>query len=204
MQHHIQGKEPPDLQGQLLQSLESAGSALAQLSRPQNQRAILEIAKSICECFQRGGKLLIAGNGGSLCDAMHMAEELTGYFRRRRPGLPAIALSDPGHLTCVANDAGFEQVFARGIESLGKPGDIFVGLSTSGLSPNLVRAFSAAKQQGLKTLSFLGNGGGALSQVADLEFLVEGRLHSDRIQEVHMTAIHLIIELCETLLFSVE
>lgn len=128
---------------------------------------------------------------------MHMVEELTGYFRRRRPGLPAIALADPGHLTCVANDDGFEQVFARAVQALGKPGDIFAGLSTSGQSRNLARAFEIAKERGLETLAFLGNEGGALKGVADEEFLVEGRLHSDRVQEIHMTAIHLIIELCE-------
>ena len=95
----------------------------------------------VTDCFQRGNKLLIAGNGGSLCDAMHFAEELTGVFREKRPALPAIALSCPGHLTCTGNDLGFDEVFARGIEAIGRPGDLFIGLTTSGNSANLLKAF---------------------------------------------------------------
>ena len=97
-----------------------------------------------------GDKLLLAGNGGSLCDAMHFAEELTGYFRKKRPALPAIALSDPGHLTCVGNDVGFDNVFSRGIEALGKKGDLFIALTTSGNSENIRRAVEVAKEKSLK------------------------------------------------------
>jgi D-sedoheptulose 7-phosphate isomerase len=97
-----------------------------------------EVSASIAECFQSGGKILIAGNGGSLCDAMHFAEELTGQFRLKRQALPALALSDPGHLSCVANDMGFDAVFSRGVEALGRPGDILIVLTTSGNSQNLI------------------------------------------------------------------
>jgi D-sedoheptulose 7-phosphate isomerase len=145
--------------------------------------------------------LLIAGNGGSLCDAMHFAEELTGQFRKKRAALPAIALSEPGHLTCTANDMGYDEVFARGVEAFGKPGDLFVGLTTSGNSPNIVRAFEEAKKRGLKTVSFLGKSGGALKGVADFEMLIKNFNTSDRIQEVHMAAIHIIIEAMEYELF---
>ncbi len=193
--------EPEQVRAHLHRRICDAQKALEHLQHPFKLAAIEEIAQSICACFRRGGKVLIAGNGGSLCDAMHMAEELTGYFRRDRPALPAIALSDPGHLSCVANDVGFEWVFARGIEALGKPEDLFIGLSTSGNSPNVVRAFAAASAQKMGTISFLGRSGGALSQVADIELVVEGDFASERIQEAHMTAIHLIIELCELLLF---
>lgn len=154
-------------------------------------------AREIARCFAHGGKLLVAGNGGSLCDAMHFAEELTGFFRKKRPALPAICLGDPGHMSCVANDVGFDEVFARGIEAYGKKGDIFCGLTTSGNSPNLVRAFEEAKKRGLTTIAFLGKGGGKLKGVADHELIIEGFATSDRIQEAHMTAIHIIIEMVE-------
>ncbi len=121
----------------------------------------------IADCFRQGNKLLIAGNGGSLCDASHFAEELTGFFRKPRPALPAIALADPGHLTCVGNDVGYDKVFGRAIEALGKPGDVFVGLTTSGNSPNMVHAFKTAQSLGLKTIALLGKGGGKLKGFSD-------------------------------------
>jgi len=161
-----------------------------------------ESAQVISSCFTQGGKLLLAGNGGSLCDAAHFAEELTGFFRKKRRALPAIVLNDPGHLTCVGNDVGFAEVFARGVEALGRAGDVFVGLSTSGNSQNLIRAFERAKDLDLKTIAFLGKGGGRLKGVADLELLIEGFTTSDRIQEAHMMAIHMIIEGVEALLFE--
>ncbi|MCB1084630.1 MAG: SIS domain-containing protein [Chlamydiia bacterium] len=154
------------------------------------------------DCYKSGGKLIIAGNGGSLCDAMHFAEELTGYFRKERPALPAIALADPGHLTCVGNDAGFEKVFSRGVEAHGREGDLFIALTTSGNSENLIRATQFAKKKGLKTIAFLGKTGGALKGMSDLEWVVSGFETSDRIQEAHMAAIHIIIEQVEQELFS--
>lgn len=156
----------------------------------------------IAECFQAGGKLLIAGNGGSLCDAMHFAEELTGVFRGKRKALPAVALSDPGHLTCVANDIGFDEVFARHVDALGRPGDILILLTTSGNSSNLLKAHLSAKEAKMKTIAFLGKTGGKLRGECDLEWLVPGFGYSDRIQEAHMAAIHIIIEMVEKQLFS--
>lgn len=162
---------------------------------------IEKASQSIAGCFREGGKLLIAGNGGSLCDAMHFAEELTGLFREKRPALPAIALSDPGHLTCTANDLGYEGVFSRAIEALGKPQDIFIALTTSGNSPNLIEGVKTAKGLGLRTIGFLGKTGGKLKNVCDLELHIEGFEYSDRIQEAHMAAIHIIIEMVEKHLF---
>lgn len=176
--------------------------AAGQLKLPQSLAFIESVSQAISHCFQQGNKILIAGNGGSLCDASHFAEELTGFFRKPRQALPAIAFSDPGHITCVSNDLGFEMVFARWIEALGKPGDIFIGLTTSGKSPNIVKAFEEAKKRDLKTIAFLGKGGGKLKGVADYELIIEGFSTSDRIQEAHMAAIHIIIELVESLLFS--
>lgn len=177
--------------------------AITFLQREESLVFIEQAAQKIVTCFQQGGKLLIAGNGGSLCDAMHFAEEMTGVFRETRRALPAIALSDPGHLTCVANDLGYEQVFARSIEAFGKPGDVFIGLTTSGNSPNIVQAVSRAKELGLGTMAFLGKTGGQLNGAADLQLLIEGFPYSDRVQEAHMTAIHIIIQMVEKLLFHV-
>ncbi len=128
---------------------------------PQGISFIKSAAELIVDCFEKNGKLLIAGNGGSLCDAMHFAEELTGVFRETRKALPAIALSCPGHLTCTANDLGFEDVFARGVEAYGHPGDIFIALTTSGNSRNLIKAVKKAQERKLKVISFLGKTGAA-------------------------------------------
>ncbi|MGC1877785.1 MAG: SIS domain-containing protein [Rhabdochlamydiaceae bacterium] len=155
----------------------------------------------IAECFQSGGKILIAGNGGSLCDAMHFAEELTGVFRAQRKPLPAIVLSDPAHITCVANDLGFDEIFSRGIEAFGQTGDIVVILTTSGNSLNIVKAVEYARIKGLKTIAFLGKTGGRVRGQCDLEWVVPGFGYSDRIQEVHMAAIHILIEIVEKRLF---
>ena len=189
------------IEASILEAVEDGVRAIEYLKRQESIQFILDAAKKIIECFQKGGKLLIAGNGGSLCDAMHFAEELTGFFRDKRKALPAIALSDPGHLTCVGNDVGYESVFSRSVEALGKPGDIFIGLTTSGNSVNIIEAMSIAKERGLGTIAFLGKTGGKLKGVADLEWIIEGFRYSDRVQEAHMTAIHIIIEMVEKGLF---
>jgi D-sedoheptulose 7-phosphate isomerase len=178
--------------------------AVTFLKRPSSVAFIERAAHLIAQTFRLGGKLLLAGNGGSLCDAMHFAEELTGQFRKRRPALPAIVLSEPGHLTCVANDMGYDEVFARGVEAFGKPCDVFVVLTTSGNSPNLIRAVEVAREKDLKVISFLGKSGGKLKGCADLELLVDGFATSDRIQEAHMAASHIIIEVIEKILFDVS
>ncbi|NGX55628.1 MAG: Phosphoheptose isomerase [Chlamydiae bacterium] len=190
------------LKEKILQAVEEGQEAVKQLSQPHGIDFIISVAEMLADGFRNGNKLLVAGNGGSLCDAIHFAEELTGLFREVRPALPVIPLSDPGHLTCVANDLGFEQVFSRAIEAYGKPGDIFAGLTTSGKSPNMILAFERAKELGLKTVAFLGKGGGKLRGVADLELVIDGFTTSDRIQEAHMVAIHTLIECVEELLFK--
>lgn len=189
------------LKQMLLQSVNDCIQAVTQLKELHNLEFIEKAATLLARCFREGNKVIIAGNGGSLCDASHFAEELTGFFRGFRPALPAIALTEPGHITCTANDYGFEHIFSRGVEAYGKPGDIFIGLTTSGNSPNIVKAFETAKQQDLHTIAFLGKKGGKLKGVADLEMIVESFNTSDRIQEVHMAAIHLIIQLLEQQLY---
>jgi D-sedoheptulose 7-phosphate isomerase len=183
------------------QAIDDALRAVRCLKEPESLCFIETLSQWMADCFEQGNKLLIAGNGGSLCDAMHFAEELTGVFREKRRALPAIALSCPGHLTCTGNDLGFEEVFARGVEAIGRPGDLFIGLTTSGNSLNLLKAFACAKERGLKTVAFLGKTGGKLKGMSDLEWIVSGFRYSDRIQEAHMTAIHIAIEMVEKKLF---
>lgn len=167
--------------------------------------AFMETASQwIAHCYREGGKVLVAGNGGSLCDAMHFAEELTGVFRVKRKALPALALTDPAHMTCVANDLGFETIFSRGIEAFGNSDDILILLSTSGNSKNICNALAAAKKKGMKTLALLGKTGGQLLGHCDLEWVVPGFEFSDRIQEAHMAAMHIIIEMVERILFFPE
>ncbi len=185
----------------ILKSLQDAIAASNQLILPEAVAFIDGTSRLLAHAFESGNKVIIAGNGGSLCDAGHFAEELTGNFRHYRQALPAIALTDPGHITCVANDMGFEWIFSRGVEAYGKPNDVFIGLSTSGNSLNIIHAFKLAKKLGLKTVAFLGKGGGKLKGVADFELCINGFETSDRVQEAHMTAIHIIIETVERLLF---
>lgn len=189
------------MQEAILNSVNDAINASEQLKNESNLQFIEECAKLIAKCYQMGNKLIIAGNGGSLCDASHFAEEMTGQYRKPRAALPAIALNDPGFLTCTANDFGFDTVFARGVAAFGKPGDIFIGLTTSGNSINLIKAFEVAKRKELHTIAFLGKGGGKLKGVADYEMIIEGFSTSDRIQEAHMAAIHILIEMVEKILF---
>jgi len=189
------------MQDKLVTAIDHCLQAIHQLKQPGSLLFIQQVVHAMADCFKKGNKILIAGNGGSLCDAMHFAEELTGIFRQARRPLPALALADPGHITCTGNDLGFEWVFARGVEAFSQPGDIFIGLTTSGKSPNIVRAFEEAQRKGLQTIAFLGKGGGVLKGIADYELIIEGFTSSDRIQEAHMTAIHLIIEQVEHLLF---
>jgi D-sedoheptulose 7-phosphate isomerase len=190
------------VKGKILNSIHESIHGLRQLTEREGVRFIEKAACLVADCFLKGNKLLIAGNGGSLCDSIHFAEELTGQFRKPRAALPAIALADPGLLTCVGNDFGFDKVFSRGIEALGKKGDLFIGLTTSGNSLNMIQAFDEAKQRELKTIAFLGKGGGKLKGVADLELIIHGFSTSDRIQEVHMCAIHILVEIVESILFD--
>ncbi|MDZ4182256.1 MAG: D-sedoheptulose 7-phosphate isomerase [Candidatus Cloacimonadaceae bacterium] len=161
---------------------------------------IEEIARMIAGVYQRDGKVIIFGNGGSMCDAMHFAEELTGRFHLDRPALPAIAISDPSHLTCVGNDYGFEQVFSRGVEAFAKPGDVVIGISTSGNSPNVINALAKAQELQCFTIALLGKDGGMLSGTCDYQLIVPAQT-TDRIQEVHTAILHILIQCIEAQLF---
>ncbi|MCK6475947.1 MAG: D-sedoheptulose 7-phosphate isomerase [Phycisphaerales bacterium] len=163
-------------------------------------QAFANCVRTLCSALSAGHKVIVCGNGGSMCDAMHFAEELTGRFRGDRPALAAIAISDPSHLTCVANDYGFDQVFSRGVEALGQKGDVLVVLSTSGDSANIVRAVQAGRQRGLTTIALLGKSGGRLRDACDHQLLVPGET-SDRIQELHMILLHAMVEAIEAEMF---
>ncbi|EGR3920233.1 MULTISPECIES: D-sedoheptulose 7-phosphate isomerase [Vibrio] len=167
------------------------------LSDDHNIAQIEAAAKLIADSFKQGGKVLSCGNGGSHCDAMHFAEELTGRYRENRPGYPGIAISDPSHLSCVSNDFGYDYVFSRYVEAVGAKGDVLFGLSTSGNSGNILKAIEAAKAKGMKTIALTGKDGGKMAGLADVEIRVSHFGYADRIQEVHIKIIHIIIQLIE-------
>lgn len=171
------------------------------LAAPESLANVARFADSAAETLQRGGLLMACGNGGSMCDAMHFAEEWTGRFRKDRAALAAVAFSDPSQLTCIANDFGFDEVFARQVDALGKPGDLLVLLSTSGNSPNCIRAIEAARRKGVATVGLLGKGGGKLLPLVDIPIVVPLAETSDRIQEVHIKILHIAIEAVERRLF---
>lgn len=185
----------------LLDSYKITASLLENFIKEEAEKKETEkVAKDLANIFQLGNKVLICGNGGSNCDALHFAEEFTGRFRQDRRALPAISLSDSSHITCVGNDYGFDYIFSRGVEAYGKEGDMFIGISTSGNSPNVIKAVEAAKKMGLKTCVLLGKDGGKLKGMCDYEFIIPGNT-SDRIQEIHMMILHIIIEGVEKIMF---
>lgn len=185
----------------LMESYKTELALLQQFIVEEEKRGETErVVKALAETFQNKGKTLICGNGGSNCDAMHFAEEFTGRFRKERPALPAISLSDSSHITCVGNDYGFDYIFSKGIEAFGQEGDLFIGISTSGNSSNIIEAVKTAKERKLKTVALLGKDGGKLKGMCDFEFIIPGET-SDRIQEIHMMILHIIIEGVERILF---
>ena len=156
-------------------------------------------ARLIADAIKAGGKVLTCGNGGSLCDATHFAEELTGRFRESRGPLPAMAINDAAHITCTTNDYSFEKIFSRVVEALGRPGDVLCGFSTSGTSKNVVEAARVAREKGMRVVGFTRTGDNPLAALSDAVIAVPHEGYSDRIQEMHITAVHIIIEAVEEL-----
>ena len=167
------------------------------ISDNSNLESFESAAKLLIESFKSGGKVISCGNGGSMADAIHFAEELTGRFRDSRDPIPAIAISDAGYLSCVSNDYGYEEVFSRFVQGVGNGGDVLLGISTSGNSENVLKAFEVAKQKGIKTIALTGKDGGKLANLADVEIRVSHQGYADRIQEVHIKIIHILILLIE-------
>ncbi len=167
---------------------------------PSQMEKCLKFTDLLHETFKNGGNIYTCGNGGSHCDAMHFAEEWTGRYRKDRPAVGAMALGDASHVPCVSNDYGFEYIFSRQIEGLGRKGDMLVGISTSGNSKNVILAVEAAKKKGLTTVALLGRDGGKLKEMVDLAIVIPAQT-SDRIQEMHIKVIHTVIESVERRMF---
>lgn len=162
-----------------------------------NIQCIMNAADLMIDCLKNGGKIISCGNGGSMCDAMHFAEEMTGRFRDDRKPLAAISISDPSHLSCVANDYGYEFVFSRYIEAVGKKGDVLLAISTSGNSKNILAAITSAKKSGLYIVGLTGKNGGLMSSLCDVEIRASNSTYADRAQEIHIKIIHSLIHCVE-------
>jgi len=162
-----------------------------------NLQAIRKAASLLVNSVKQGGKIYSCGNGGSMSDAMHFAEELSGRFRDERKPIPAMAISDPGHITCTANDYGYHQIFSRFVEAFGAKGDSLLAISTSGNSPNVINAAKAAKEKGMHVIALTGKDGGELAKICDVEIRAPHTDYSDRIQEIHIKVIHILVMLIE-------
>jgi D-sedoheptulose 7-phosphate isomerase len=185
----------------ILASLQEAKECLDSfLNDSSSTQKIEQFVDLLVETFQSGHKVYSAGNGGSHCDAMHFAEEWTGRYRKDRKPMPALAFSDPSHITCTSNDYGFEHIFERMVDAFGEPGDVFLAITTSGNSKNLILAAEAAKRKGMKVVGLLGKNGGGIKAHCDIPIIVPGAT-SDRIQELHIKIIHIAIECAERRLF---
>lgn len=186
----------------ITQSLQESQQVLADfLANPAKIEAIEKAADVLVEALKKGNKILSCGNGGSHCDAMHFAEELSGRYRENRPALAAMAISDPSHISCVSNDFGYNYIFSRFIEGLGNQGDVLVGISTSGNSANIIEAVKAAQAKGMEVILLTGKDGGQLAAYGCHEIRVDHFGYADRIQEIHIKVIHILIQLIESKLF---
>ncbi len=174
----------------LKQSYEVLGNFISQ---PDTKEKIEQAIEIMSNSIRNRGKIISAGNGGSMCDAQHFAEELTGRYREDRPAFPAVAISDPSHITCVGNDYGFDYIFSRYLEGMGFPGDVFLGISTSGNSKNIIEACRVCREKNIKSIVLLGKDGGRLKELCDLPIIVPHDGFADRIQEVHTMIIHIMI-----------
>lgn len=187
------------IEASLLEARQSLDSLISNTDMIQR---IADAGHLISQSFKDGGKLYSCGNGGSMCDAMHLAEELTGRFRKDRKALGAIAIADGAHLSCTANDFGYESVFSRFIEGHGRKGDVLVAISTSGKSPNVIKAAREARKLGMLIVSLTGKVGSELSTHASIDICTPGGRFADRVQELHIKVIHIMIELIERELFD--
>jgi len=159
--------------------------------------AIRDAGDIMVSSLRAGNKIISCGNGGSMCDAIHFAEELSGKFRDERPALAALAISDPGHISCVANDFGWEKVFSRFVAGLGQNGDVLLAISSSGDSENVLQAAVSATSLGMKVVGLTGKGGGKLAEKCDVEVRAPDAVHTDHIQEIHQKVIHCLIDYIE-------
>lgn len=173
---------------------DEASKVLESFNTDENLNLISNAIALMSSALLNGNKIISCGNGGSMCDAMHFAEELSGKFRNDRKALAALSISDPSHISCVANDFGFEYIFSRYLESVGIKGDILLGISTSGNSQNVINAVETAKKKGIQTIVLTGKSGGILADIADLEIRAPKSQYADRAQEIHIKVIHALID----------
>lgn len=171
---------------------------LEQFNTQENFRKIENAGQLMVKSLAAGGKIISCGNGGSMCDAMHFAEELTGRYRDDRKAIPAISISDPSHMSCVGNDYGFEFVFSRYLEAVGQKGDVLLAISTSGNSKNVLRAIDVAKEKGMFVVGLTGKDGGKMNGLCDVEIRAPFAEYADRAQEIHIKVIHSLIDYIET------
>lgn len=172
------------------------------LANDQNMVAIEKAGTLMTDAIKNGGKILSCGNGGSLCDAMHFAEELTGRYRENRPAIGAIAMSDVSHMACVGNDYGYEFVFSRYLEGVGRKGDVLLAISTSGNSKNVINAIETAKKMGISVVGLTGKDGGKMANLCEVEIRAPFTQYADRAQEIHIKVIHSLIDFIENQLFD--
>ena len=185
------------------QQFEEAQQVLAAfLADEKNLQNIETAGKLMVDALQEGHKIISCGNGGSMCDAMHFAEELSGRYRNDRPAIAAVSISDPSHITCVGNDYGFDFIFSRFLESLGKPGDVLLAISTSGNSANVLQAVETARRRNILVVALTGKDGGKLAELADVEIRAPHSAFADRAQEIHIKVIHSLIGFIEAEMFQ--
>ena len=183
-------------------TLEEAQAALTKvLATPETLAAIAKAGDVLVECFKNDGHVYSCGNGGSMCDAMHFAEELSGRFRGDRPALGAASISDASHISCVGNDYGYEAIFSRYLEGHARAGDCLLAISTSGKSKNVMAAAEFAKKKGVKVIGLMGKADSPLGAISDVVIAAPVGTYADRVQEIHIKVIHILIELVERSLF---
>lgn len=182
---------------QIADQFSQAAEILQIFNTPENIQKITSAGKLMVEAIKKGGKIISCGNGGSMCDAMHFAEELTGRFRDDRPSIGAVSISDPSHITCVGNDYGFDYIFSRYVEGVGGENDVLLGISTSGNSKNVLNAIDSAKKKGMKVVGLTGKTGGEMSSLCDVEIRAPKSEFADRAQEIHIKVIHSLIHYIE-------
>lgn len=182
----------------ITQNFKEAQEVLARfVNDEKNLEAVEAAGQLMVSAIKGGGKIISCGNGGSLCDAMHFAEELSGRFRENRKALPAVSISDPSHISCVGNDYGYEFIFSRYIEAIGNTGDVLLAISTSGNSVNVLRAIEVARQKGIKVVGLTGKDGGKMAGLCDVEVRAPQTQYADRAQEIHIKVIHSLIHYIE-------
>lgn len=184
--------------------LEAARILNSFIASDENFRKVEAAGELLAGAFIHGNKVISCGNGGSMCDAMHFAEELSGRFRENRPALAAMAISDPSHISCVANDYGYDHVFSRYLEAFGKQNDVLLAISTSGNSKNVINAIQVAKSKGMKVIGLTGKDGGKMASLCDVEIRAPHSVYADRAQEIHIKVIHSLILFVEQKLFGKE